>query len=94
MGSGLVQRRFVVCGRVQGVFFRASTQEKATELGLNGWVRNRTDGTVELVAAGPAAAVGELEAWLHVGPRHARVETVEAWEEAVSERVPGFRVLR
>jgi acylphosphatase len=94
MSRGLIQRRFVVRGRVQGVFFRASTEEKATELGLAGWVRNCTDGGVELVAAGPAAAVGELEEWLHTGPRHARVETVEAFDEELSEKGPGFRVVR
>ncbi|MBM4355325.1 MAG: acylphosphatase [Deltaproteobacteria bacterium] len=94
MGKEVVQRRFVVRGRVQGVFYRASTEEKAAELGLAGWVRNRTDGSVEVVAAGPADLLSELEEWLHVGPRHARVDSVTTWDEEVSERGPGFRVTR
>jgi len=94
MGNAVLQRRFVVRGRVQGVFYRAGTEEKASELGLAGWVRNRTDGSVELVATGPLESLHELEEWLHVGPRHALVESVEVWEEEVTEKGPGFRVTR
>jgi len=66
-----------VHGRVQGVYFRASTQEKALELGLVGWVRNRRDGTVELVAEGAPAALEALCAWVQTGPVHARVLRVD-----------------
>lgn len=72
-----VCRRYLVSGRVQGVFFRAGTQQAAQRLGLTGWVRNLPDGRVELIACGDDAALRQLEAWLHEGPPHARVENVE-----------------
>ena len=64
-------------GRVQGVWFRAWTAEQARALGLSGWVRNRADGSVEALFAGPAAAVERMIALCHQGPPAARVETVE-----------------
>jgi acylphosphatase len=67
---------FVVRGYVQGVYFRAATQQTARALGLKGWVRNRPDGCVELVACGDAAQLDALEAWLAKGPREARVTGV------------------
>ncbi len=67
----------VVHGRVQGVFFRASTQKKAQALGLTGWVRNLPDGTVEVLAAGPRSVLERLLEWLHQGPPLARVQRVE-----------------
>ena len=73
--------RFVVRGRVQGVFFRQSTVEQARALGLTGWVRNREDGCVEGAASGPPAALEQLRAWLRRGPPAARVEGVE-WSQA------------
>jgi len=69
-------RRFVVSGRVQGVFYRASTREQAQQLGLTGWVRNCADGSVELVACGDEAVLSELESWLWRGPQYARVTAV------------------
>lgn len=72
--------RFLVSGRVQGVFFRASAQARARELGLTGFARNRADGCVEVVASGSAQAIAELERWLHRGPRDARVDAVERSE--------------
>ena len=65
-------------GRVQGVYFRVSTQAEAQRLGLVGWVRNRRDGTVEAVAEGPVERVEALVAWVHEGPPTAQVERVEA----------------
>lgn len=67
----------MIFGRVHGVFFRATTQEHATALQLAGWVRNRSDGTVELVAEGPADQIDALLAWCREGPPLARVERVE-----------------
>ena len=64
---------FWVTGRVQGVYFRASTQAAARQLGLTGWVRNLPDGRVEGVACGPGKALDKLVAWLHHGPEHAAV---------------------
>ena len=66
-----------VHGRVQGVGFRYWTGRKATALGLSGWVRNRHDGTVEAVFAGPPDAVAEMLAALRQGPRLAEVTGVE-----------------
>ena len=68
--------RFIVSGRVQGVFFRASTRTEAVRLGLNGYARNVADGSVEVLACGDAAALDELERWLHVGPPSAKVGSV------------------
>lgn len=67
---------FLVSGRVQGVFYRASTVEQARRLGLGGWVRNRSDGKVELLACGEQAALQALEAWLWQGPAQAQVQSV------------------
>ena len=63
----------IVRGRVQGVGFRATTAHEARRLGLTGWVRNRLDGTVEVLAAGDDAALDGLAAWLKQGPRGANV---------------------
>ena len=69
--------RLRIRGLVQGVGFRYSLHREALQLGLTGWVRNRRDGTVEAVVAGPAGAVEAIVAWAHRGPPSARVERVE-----------------
>lgn len=69
--------RFLVSGRVQGVFFRASTQAQAQMLGLRGYARNLENGQVEVVAAGDTQALERLHAWLAEGPPQARVDRVE-----------------
>jgi acylphosphatase len=71
-----IARRFLVAGKVQGVFFRASTWEQAQHLGVTGHARNLADGRVEVVAFGSAAAITALEAWLRQGPPSARVDDV------------------
>ncbi|HEX9445657.1 MAG TPA: acylphosphatase, partial [Candidatus Binatia bacterium] len=58
-------------GRVQGVFFRASAEAEANRLGVKGWVRNRPEGSVELVAEGERENLDDLIAWCRRGPRHA-----------------------
>ncbi len=68
--------RFIVTGKVQGVFFRASTRERALRLGLTGHAKNLANGNVEVVASGSREAVDELDAWLHHGPPAACVENV------------------
>lgn len=85
--------KFTVAGRVQGVFYRAATVERAAELGLRGWVRNLADGRVELVAAGEPEAIEALAAWLWQGPPSASVTavTLEEWAESVGT---GFQVAR
>lgn len=83
--------RFVVRGRVQGVFFRQSTKQCADSLGLNGWVSNRMDGAVEGVVSGEDAAVALFRQWLRRGPAQARVQSVD-WT-AVDETIgPGFKI--
>ena len=73
-----MRARFVVRGMVQGVFFRATTRERARELGIEKiQVWNRDDGAVECVAEGDAVQLRSLETWLHEGPPHARVGSVE-----------------
>jgi acylphosphatase len=66
-----------VHGLVQGVYYRATAQEEAVRLGLVGWVRNRTDGTVEAVAEGDEAAIESFLAWCRRGPERARVDQLE-----------------
>ncbi len=72
-----VAARFVVSGRVQDVFFRASTREQAQRLGLRGHARNLPDGRVEVLAVGEADAIDALARWLQHGPPQARVDVVE-----------------
>ena len=74
--SDVVAARFLVSGRVQGVFYRASAAKRAQALALAGYARNLADGRVEVVARGPSERVAELERWLHDGPPLASVETV------------------
>ncbi len=81
-------RRYRVHGRVQGVGFRAWVVRLADELGIRGWVRNRHDGTVEVLAVAPAEAHGQLEMRLREGPRFARVGRVEVAVEP-DEAAPG-----
>ena len=66
-----------IAGRVQGVWFRESTRQRALELKVTGWVRNRSDGTVEAVIQGEEAAVKAMIEWAHRGPDNARVEKVD-----------------
>ena len=74
--------RLRIRGRVQGVFYRDSTQREAQRLGLYGWVRNRSDGSVEAVAQGPPERVAALIDWCHEGPPLARVAEVNVIEES------------
>lgn len=72
-----MKRRLIVRGRVQGVGYRWHCKEQADRLGVDGWVRNRADGAVEVVMDGPDGAVEALVDWCRVGPRHALVSEVE-----------------
>lgn len=88
-------RRFVISGKVQGVFFRASTAHVASGLGLRGHVRNLEDGRVEVLALGTPESVGELAVWLRAGPPSARVADVREMHESVAEHADlgNFRTL-
>ncbi len=76
--------RLIIEGRVQGVWFRESTRREAVSLGVFGWVRNRPDRTVEVLAEGPEELVKELASWCRQGPPVSRVdklhETREEWK--------------
>ncbi|MGH8582700.1 MAG: acylphosphatase [Gammaproteobacteria bacterium] len=85
--------RCLVSGRVQGVYFRADTRQQAIRLGLTGWVRNRPDGRVEVLACGPVDAIGEFHRWLWQGPEEAQVSNVQCRDEPPGE-YSGFEVLR
>jgi acylphosphatase len=87
----VVRRRLRVTGRVQGVWFRESCREVADRLGVAGSVRNRADGTVEVVAEGPPHEVEALVAWCRSGPPAAEVTGVDVAEEQ-PEGLVGFRV--
>lgn len=74
----MTAKRFVVRGRVQGVMFRATAADEAARLGVSGRIWNRDDGAVEAEAVGSAEQLAAFERWLHRGPSHARVESVDA----------------
>ncbi len=84
----------VIRGRVQGVAYRVWTRRTAAALGLSGWVRNRADGTVEAVFAGPETAIEEMIAACRRGPAGARVDAIERRDAATAEipTRPGFEV--
>jgi acylphosphatase len=84
--ADLVRLHAQIHGFVQGVSFRYYTLREAASLGVVGWVRNRYDGSVEVVAEGERAVVNKLLSWLHRGPPSAHVEKVEAeWEPPTGE---------
>ena len=88
----VVCKRCLVSGRVQGVFYRASTAERARALGLTGYAKNLPDGCVEVLACGDEAKVKELCDWLRQGPPAAQVTTVQIAD--VSDESPvGFKTL-
>jgi acylphosphatase len=81
----MVAARFLVSGKVQGVFFRASTRERALQLNLSGSARNLADGRVEVIAVGDADAIEVLGRWLRQGPPAAKV--VEVVRSSCNETV-------
>ena len=83
---GLKQVSLTVRGRVQGVYFRASAQREARRLGLTGWVRNRPDGGVDVLAEGEEDSLKEFIAWANRGPGAARVDRVDMrWRSFVGD---------
>jgi acylphosphatase len=85
---------FHVFGHVQGVFYRVSTQAKAKELELTGWVNNKQDGSVHVLACGSADKLVTFEAWLWKGPAQASVINVEAHSVKCQEYYQTFEVVR
>jgi len=89
--SNRIARDVTVRGLVQGVFFRDSCRQVAGEHGVSGWVSNEPDGSVRAHLEGPAPAVDLLVRWMHDGPRHASVDTVEV-RDADLTGATGFSV--
>jgi acylphosphatase len=92
MSGERIIRRVTIRGRVQGVGFRMWTEDEANAHALEGWARNRRDGTVEAVFAGPAATVDAMIAACRRGPPSARVEAVDvhdAGSRELAQRRPG-----
>lgn len=79
--------RFVVTGRVQGVYFRESARQQAAALGIGGWVRNLPDGRVEGIAFGDSETLETLRRWLQIGPAAARVDALD-WQADESAAEP------
>ena len=87
-----VRARVLVSGRVQGVFYRAETRDRARTRRLGGWVRNCSDGRVEAVFEGPRPQVESMIDWCRRGPRYAHVESVDvSWESPVGQIEFGVR---
>jgi acylphosphatase len=91
MAADLQTRKFVVRGRVQGVGFRWFVEREARALGISGWVRNNSDGSVEVLASGTREQLSALRSRLQQGPRASRVDNVE---EADANSVPGLNTFR
>jgi acylphosphatase len=82
-----------VSGLVQGVYFRQNTMIQAELLGLKGWVRNLTDGRVEIICEGSDESVDRLTAWCNIGPGGARVESINIQQEEFKNEFNKFRIL-
>jgi acylphosphatase len=89
---GIKRYHLIISGRVQGVSYRVSAWEKARELELTGWVRNLSDGRVELVAEGEAARLDQMTAWAGEGPRFARVSHVDITENIATGEFSDFQI--
>ena len=87
-----IRTHLIIEGRVQGVWFRDSTRNKAIRLNLTGWVKNRFDGSVELVAEGPREEVEKLIEWCHHGPPTARVTRLHEIKEDFTGEFDSFRI--
>jgi acylphosphatase len=89
----LLTYSIIISGKVQGVFFRQSTKEKATASGITGTVSNLDDGRVRIIATGTKEQLDELVNWCQQGPPKARVEKVVA-EEISLQNFRGFTIIR
>ena len=87
-----VARRYLISGRVQGVGFRYFAEDAARREGVCGWVRNLPDGRVEVAADGEAESIARFEQGIRRGPRGARVEAVEVFDDVPGDHGSGFSV--
>lgn len=83
----------IIEGRVQGVWFRDSTRREAVALGVSGWVRNRREGTVEVLAEGPEDRVNKLVSWCHAGPPAAKVSGVRETRYDLQGEFTSFEII-
>jgi len=88
----MICRRFIVSGRVQGVFYRGTAQKQANRLGLKGWVRNLADGRVEMLACGDEVMLATIEKWLEIGPEYAKVTNIEVITESPEGLPEAFEI--
>ena len=91
----MAQKRIhlVIRGRVQGVYFRAAAVREARRLGITGWVKNRPDGSVELVAEGDEDSIKDLSSWANHGPSAARVDHVDVRWRGYTGEFPEFQIV-
>ncbi len=91
MTAGTIRTHLVICGKVQGVFFRDSIREAAANEAVAGWAANRDDGAVEVVLEGPERAVRAVAEYCRLGPVSARVDRVDERDES-PEGLSGFEI--
>ena len=91
--GNIISRRFIVSGKVQGVFFRASTRKEADRLGLKGYAKNLQSGHVEVLTQGDAEAVEELRVWLGKGSAYSEVESVVEVDGETVDHLQKFRAI-
>ena len=89
----IISRRFIVSGKVQGVFFRASTKKVADRFGLKGYAKNLQSGQVEVLAHGDADSIEELRVWLSDGPEFSDVDSVVEVDSGINKILDKFRIL-
>ena len=81
-------------GKVQGVFYRASAREMAAKLGITGWIKNVSDGSVEACIAGTEKSVADFVAWCKAGPQGAVVSSVDVRDAGREESFDGFHIIK
>lgn len=89
-----IRAQVIVMGKVQGVFFRQSAKDKAIELGVTGWVKNKKDGSVEAVFEGRKEDIDEMIKWCWKGPEYADVKDVKLIPDEFTGEFSGFAILR
>jgi acylphosphatase len=87
-----IRLRLQISGRVQGVWYRGATETEARRLGVDGWVRNLPDGSVEALIEGEPSAVRALADWCREGPPGAHVRDVAESSEPAGDDLAGFRI--
>ena len=92
MTEAIETRRYLVTGRVQGVGFRWFVEHAAVKIGVAGWVRNRADGRVEVLASGSREKLHDLYTHLKQGPPASRVDNVEVEDAAPDTNLKSFRI--